>query len=131
MVLVKTHSDDTVQLGCIFYSNIVAQSNGSLHTVIGYCYIITVTSCERRNQIKMSSCSQGLGAAGGTAVSTLCTLALHVSLLFFLLLLFPFILTDVTFRPCPSRKTVTQVSTDQVTTRAGVDAYTHFTLIGV
>lgn len=44
---------------------------------------------------------------------------------------FPFILTDVTVRPRPSRKTVTQVSTDQVATRPGVDADIHFTLVGV
>lgn len=38
---------------------------------------------------------------------------------------------DVTFWPRPPRKAVTQISTDQVATRAGVDAYTHFTLVGV
>lgn len=38
---------------------------------------------------------------------------------------------DVTVWPRPSRKAVTQVSSDQVTARAGVDTYTHFTLIGV
>lgn len=38
---------------------------------------------------------------------------------------------DVTIWPRPSRKAVAQVSSDQVATRAGVDAYIHFTLIGV
>lgn len=43
----------------------------------------------------------------------------------------PFILTDVTFGSYPPREAVTQVSTYQVTTRAGVDTYARLALIGV
>lgn len=45
--------------------------------------------------------------------------------------LFPFILTDVTVWSRPPRKAVTKVSTNQVTTGAGVHAYIHLTLVGV
>lgn len=41
------------------------------------------------------------------------------------------LLTDVTVGSHPSRKAVTQVSTDQVMTGASVDANAHFALIGV
>lgn len=51
------------------------------------------------------------------------------------LLLVPFFhpcaLTDVTVRPRPSRKAVTQVTSDQVATRAGVDADAQLTFIVV
>lgn len=43
----------------------------------------------------------------------------------------PFILTDVTFRSNPPGEAVTQVSTYQVTTRAGVDTYARLALVGV
>lgn len=54
-------------------------------------------------------------------------------MIFLLLVTFfhPCALTDVTVRPRPSRKAVTQVTSDQVATRAGVDADTWLTFIVV
>lgn len=43
----------------------------------------------------------------------------------------PFILTDVTFWSYPPGEAITQVSTYQVTTRAGVDTYARLALVGI
>lgn len=79
---------------------------------------------------KMISCLQVNSCLNSVHWGSSCfTACRHRTLLSFIS--FPFILTDVTVRPCPPRKAVTQVSSDQVATRAGVDADTHFTLVGV
>ncbi len=86
----------------------------------------------------MISCPQGLWSAGELLFkhSPLRLFMFHYLPQDFFYLLFrvspfSFILTDVTVLSCPSRKAVTQVSTNQVATRAGMHAYIHFTLVGV